>query len=98
MRLTRYLLALAGGFALTFAYPRWNIGLLAWLWIFPVLYALWSNRLFSLEKKKSRVRHGFKVGYTAGLAFFVPNLAWIRHSSRVIHGAVGNEWMGWGPN
>lgn len=97
MRLTRYLLALAGGFALTFAYPRWNIGLLAWLWIFPVLYALWSDRLFNLEKKKSRVRHGFKVGYAAGLAFFVPNLAWVRHSSRVIHGAVGNEWMGWGP-
>ncbi|MEZ0390224.1 MAG: apolipoprotein N-acyltransferase [Verrucomicrobium sp.] len=97
MRLTRYLLALAGGFALTFAYPHWNVGIVAWLWILPVLYALWSERLVQAEKKKSRARHGFKVGYVAGLAFFIPNLAWVRHSSRVIHGAIGNEWMGWGP-
>jgi apolipoprotein N-acyltransferase len=97
MRLTRYLLALAGGFALTFAYPRWNVGIMAWIWIFPVLYALWSERLFKLEPKKSRVRQGFKVGLVAGLAFFIPNLAWVRHSSRVIYGALGNEWMGWGP-
>lgn len=97
MRLSRYLLALIGGFALSFAYPRWNISLLAWLWIFPLLYALWSERLRSAEPKARPLRQGFKIGYVAGLAFFIPNLAWVRHSSRVIHGALGNEWMGWGP-
>lgn len=37
------------------------------------------------------------MGYVAGLAFFIPNLLWLRHSSRVIHGAMDNTWMGWGP-
>jgi apolipoprotein N-acyltransferase len=30
-------------------------------------------------------------------AFFLPNLWWVRHSSRVIGGAYDDSWVGWGP-
>ncbi len=125
MRLHHSLLALAAGFALTFAYPRWDVELLVWVWILPLMFALWADgglrskvqgRMLQ-PKKQSRFsflsyplslftypfsllphpfRDGFKLGYLAGMAFFVPNLAWVRHSSRVINGALGDEWMGWG--
>ena len=31
-----------------------------------------------------------------GWVAYVPSLSWVRHSSRVINGARGEEWMGWG--
>lgn len=37
----------------------------------------------------------FVPGFIAGLSFFIPNLSWVRHSSRVINGAVDDRWMGW---
>jgi len=42
-----------------------------------------------------RKRRALALGYLAGLCFFVPNLSWLRHSSRVISGAVDDTWMGW---
>ena len=125
MRLHRPLLALAAGFVLTFAYPKWEVEWLVWVWILPLMFALWSDEgpeskaqdLRGSPQKRSRFpfltyplsllaypfsllpktsRNGFKLGYFAGMAFFVPNLAWLRHSSRVIGGALGDEWMGWG--
>ena len=110
MRLHHSLLALASGFVLTFAYPRWNVELMVWVWMLPLLYALWADE--GIRDKRKGVRDGkgrgripflfslvpypVRLGYLAGMGFFVPNLAWVRHSSRVISGAVGDEWMGWG--
>ena len=46
----------------------------------PLLAVLWLGEV--------RKRRAFALGYLAGLCFFVPNLSWLRHSSRVISGAV----------
>ncbi|MFZ4763792.1 MAG: apolipoprotein N-acyltransferase [Roseimicrobium sp.] len=94
--LTRPFLAVLSGLVLTTAYPRWNVSAMVWLWIFPLLFALWSPRAEDAQKR-NRGRRGFVLGYLAGLAFFMTNLSWVRHSSRVIAGAQGAEWMGWGP-
>lgn len=92
----RILLALVSGFTLNFAYPRWNIGIIVWLWMFPLLYALWNGHESRIKSQRAKAWLGFKLGYVAGLAFFIPNLAWLRHSSRVINGAMDNTWMGLG--
>lgn len=90
-RLLPKLLPLLSGGLLVFAFPGWNSNLVVWLWLFPLLAWLWPAS--SAEKKVS----GFKSGYLAGLAFFLPNLWWVRHSSRVIGGAYDDSWVGWGP-
>lgn len=81
---------LSGG-VLVFAFPGWNSNLSVWVWIFPLLTVLWPWR--DVEDVKTRP---FWRGYLAGLAFFLPNLWWVRHSSRVIGGAVDDSWVGWG--
>ncbi|HYF34126.1 MAG TPA: apolipoprotein N-acyltransferase [Prosthecobacter sp.] len=86
-----WLLAILSGVALVFAYPPWNVELLVWLWFLPLLVVLWP--LPSLTPP----RRPFLLGFLAGLAFFIPNLFWIRHSSRVINGALDNRWVGLGP-
>ena len=94
-RLPRWMnwtLPLLSGGLLVFAFPGWNSQLAVWLWMFPLLAVLWPV-------KSSKVQvSGFKLGYLAGLAFFLPNLWWIRHSSRVMLGGARDEaWAGWGP-
>jgi apolipoprotein N-acyltransferase len=79
-------IAMASGFALSLAFPGWNMSAAVWLWLYPLLAALWLR-----EASKKKV---FFLGYLAGLTFFVSNLPWLRHSSRVINGAYGDEWMG----
>lgn len=91
------LFALVSGFALTFAFPPWKVGIIAWLWMIPLLYALWHPVGEKVRTQRAKAWFGFKLGYVAGLAFFIPNLAWIRHSSRVLGGATDNTWMGMGP-
>lgn len=82
------LLPLFSGGLLVFGFPNWNQEWIVWLWLLPLLVVLWDA--------KSQAS-GFKAGYLAGLAFFIPNLAWVRHSSRVQSGAVDNSWVGIGP-
>lgn len=89
--------ALVSGFALTFAFPPWNAGIVAWLWVLPLLYALWHPAGDRIKIPRAKAWFGFKLGYVAGLAFFIPNLSWVRHSSRVLSGAVDNTWAGVGP-
>lgn len=86
------LAAIASGLILTLAYPRWDFELAVWIWMLPLLAVLWGSNPASFG-----VRHPFLLGYLAGLAFFVPNLFWVRHSSRVIFGALDHRWIGWGP-
>ena len=110
MRLRPPLFALIAGFVLTFAYPRWNEGWVVWFWMLPLLYALWGwqqplpapglkGRVQKdpVPTRWQRLKRGFGLAYIAGLAFFIPNLHWVRHSSRVISGARDNTWIGWGP-
>ncbi|MDZ4289012.1 MAG: apolipoprotein N-acyltransferase [Prosthecobacter sp.] len=85
------LLAMLSGGLLVFAYPRWSFEAVIWLWMLPLLAVLWP--LPSVTPP----RHPFRLGWLAGMAFFVPNLFWIRHSSRVFGGAVDNAWVGIGP-
>lgn len=84
---------LLSGCLLVFAFPGWNSHLAVWLWAFPLLAVLWPWRNAAEVKVKP-----FWRGYLAGLAFFIPNLFWIRHSSRVAVGAaVDGQWVGLGP-
>lgn len=92
LRLFMLLAPLLSGIILVFAFPGWNSNLAVWLWPFPLLAVLWPWRDVEGVKVKP-----FWRGYLAGLAFFIPNLAWVRHSSRVIGGAYDNSWVGWGP-
>lgn len=87
----RYLFAIISGVILTFAYPHWNIEAAVWLWMLPLLAVLWPWREGMVPKRP------FRIGFAAGMAFFVPNLFWIRHSSRVFGGAMDNSWVGLGP-
>ncbi len=79
---------------LVFAFPHWNMELAVWLWLLPLLAALWLGDEAPAQTKWQRLKP-FRLGYLAGLCFFLPNLSWVRHSSRVINGAMGDEWMGW---
>src|SRR5207245_1289487 len=88
-------LAIASGAVLTTAYPPRNLSLVVWFWLIPLLIALWSTGKSRSSNIKSRLKSGFILGCVAGLAFFIPTLAWVRHSSRVINGAVDDRWMGW---
>lgn len=81
------LLPLLSGGLLVFGFPNWNQEWVVWLWLLPLLVVLWDARSEA---------SGFKAGYLAGLAFFIPNLAWVRHSSRVMNGAVDDAWLGFG--
>jgi len=92
LRLFMFLAPLISGGILVFAFPSWNSSLAVWLWAFPLLAVLWPWR--DVEGVKVRP---FWRGYLAGLAFFLPNLWWVRHSSRVIGGAYDDSWVGWGP-
>lgn len=85
--------AIASGLILSLAYPNWNLELAVWLWLLPLLGVLWPSTHSSIVTRHS----SFLPGYLAGLAFFIPNLWWLRHSSRVLGPAfaVDHSWAGW---
>lgn len=90
LRLCLLLAPLISGGILVFAFPGWNSNLAVWLWAFPLLAVLWPWQDVAGVKVRP-----FWRGYLAGLAFFLPNLFWIRHSSRVMGGARDDSWIGW---
>ncbi len=65
---------------------------MVWFWLFPLLFVLWPISPGAGKKPRA-----FLHGYLTGLAFFIPNLFWIRHSSRVYGGARTDDWIGLGP-
>lgn len=89
-RWCRLLMAAASGGILVLAFPPWNLEIATWVWSFPLLTVLWMG-------KRSTVLKTMSLGGIAGFAFFLPNLSWVRHSSRVIAGAVDHDWIGLGP-
>ncbi|MEM7146535.1 MAG: apolipoprotein N-acyltransferase, partial [Verrucomicrobiota bacterium] len=73
-----YLAALASGLLLSLCYPNFNVSWLAWVWMTPLLFALWFSRLNKWPGHPwKRARFGFFLGYIAGLAFFQVNLSWL---------------------
>ena len=92
--LKTFLLPALGGAMLTLAYPGRDWEPAVWLWLFPVLAVLWPCTRSGTPPTGKRA---FSLGLIAGLAFWIPNLVWLRHSSRVIAGARNATWIGWGP-
>lgn len=86
------ILPLVSGVALSLAYPGWNLEVMVWAWLLPLLFLLWPVTRLGTEGP----RKPFLWGYLAGVAFWIPNLIWLRHSSRVRAGARDDTWCGWG--
>ncbi len=70
--------AIVSGALLALCFPGWNVSGFVWLWMLPLLPAIWRG------KKK---RYGFLIGYLAGLAFWLLNLKWLWTVSGL--GAIG---------
>lgn len=99
--LLKLVAAVCSGLILSSAFPPWNQGTAVWLFLYPLMAALWlGNRtdesVTGWWKCSAVWRRPFVLGWIAGFAHFMSSLTWVRHSSRVLHGAYGNEWMGWG--
>jgi apolipoprotein N-acyltransferase len=90
--LFRYGVAFASGAALHLAFAPLHLELLAWVGLLPLLALLWP-----LREDQPALRHPFRFGYAAGLGFYLFDVSWVRHSSRVIGGALDHSWIGWGP-
>lgn len=93
---SRALTAILSGLILSLAFPNWNMEMAVWLWLLPLLGVLWSSPA-SEEASAAKKHRPFLLGYLAGLAFFIPNLWWLRNSSRVLEPAfaVDDSWAGW---
>ncbi|MCW1921263.1 apolipoprotein N-acyltransferase [Luteolibacter arcticus] len=73
----RPLAAVASGFGMAALFPPYGFSQLIWIAFLPLLFALWSLG----EGKRKRKAIG--LGFLTGLAFFLPNLAWLRTVSDV---------------
>jgi apolipoprotein N-acyltransferase len=71
----RPLAAVVSGFGMAALFPPFGLSQLIWIILLPLLFALWS-----LGEGK-RKRKAFGLGFLTGLAFFLPNLAWLRSVS-----------------
>ncbi|NWK55752.1 apolipoprotein N-acyltransferase [Verrucomicrobiaceae bacterium N1E253] len=63
-----WLAAVLSGGVLAMCFPGWDLPGLVWVWMLPLLPAIWSG-----QKK----RYGFAVAYLAGLTFWLINLKWL---------------------
>lgn len=68
----RLLAAIASGGGMALLFPPFDVGDLVWVVFIPLLVALWTLR----EKRRKRIAAA--LGFVAGLAFFLPNLEWLR--------------------
>jgi apolipoprotein N-acyltransferase len=76
----RLLASIASGLGMALLFPPFHAGWLVWVVFVPVLLALWT-----LDAKR-RKRAAAMIGFLTGLAFFLPNLSWLRTVS-------GAGWM-----
>lgn len=60
--------ALVSGACLSLCFPGFNLSGFVWVWMLPLLPALWQCR----NKKQ-----GFSIGYLSGLVFWLINLKWL---------------------
>lgn len=63
-----WLAAPLSGVLLALCYPGWNLSGLVWVWMLPLLPAVW---------KRGNKRGGFAIAYLAGLVFWLLNLKWL---------------------
>lgn len=89
--LHRYGVAFLSGALLHLAFAPFNYEVIAWVWLLPLLSLLWP-----LKEDTPPIKRSFRLGYTAGLGFFLFDVSWARHSSRVFGGAMDHSWIGWG--
>ncbi len=75
------LAAAASGALLSLCFPGFGLGGLVWVWMAPLLLALWFPRPGVGGRR--RALRGFGLGYLAGLAFFVINLSWLYHNHEI---------------
>lgn len=68
----RLLAALASGGGMALLFPPFRAGDLVWVVFIPLFFALWT-----LEARR-RKRVAALLGFLTGLAFFLPNLSWLR--------------------
>ncbi|MEK7950481.1 apolipoprotein N-acyltransferase [Luteolibacter soli] len=73
----RPLAAVASGFGIAALFPPYGLSQIIWIVLLPILFALWSLG------ERRRKRNAFGLGLLTGLAFFLPNLAWLRSVSDV---------------
>jgi apolipoprotein N-acyltransferase len=90
----KVLAALLSGTLLGAAFPPWSLSFTVWIWPLPLLWALWCGQR-SPKARRVWLKPAF-LGLLSGLMCGMVSLTWVRHSSRVLHGAYGDEWMGWG--
>ena len=90
MRYLPLLLALLSGTMLASMAAPWEWETAVWLWPLPLYAALWLWPVV-------RWQRALWLGLLAGLGWSLPAFQWVRHSSRVLFGAVDAQWLGWGP-
>ncbi len=62
-----FFLALASGFLVFLSFPKFGTGILAWVSLVPLLYAL----------KGKRVKDGLAIGFIAGLVSYIGIIYWV---------------------
>ncbi len=76
------LLALLSGAILALCYAPYNLAMMVWLGLVPLMVALWQGgRMRAGRMRRGKRRrlgiYGFGLGYLAGVAFWFINLKWI---------------------
>ena len=62
-----FFLALASGFLIFLSFPKFGTGILAWVSLVPLLYAL----------KGKRIKDGLAIGFIAGLVSYIGIIYWV---------------------
>ena len=69
VHLRPWFLSVASGLLLVAAFPKWNLGFLAWVALVPLLLVL---------ERATSVRAAFGLGYLCGAVFFAGTIYWVR--------------------
>ncbi|MDO8785117.1 MAG: hypothetical protein Q7J12_02770, partial [Syntrophales bacterium] len=64
---TAFILALISGVLLFLSFPKFGTGILAWVSLVPLLYAL----------EGKRIKDGLAVGFIAGLVWYIGIIYWV---------------------
>ncbi len=70
-RIWPWLTALLSGVLLALCYAPFNLPVMVWLGLLPLLMSIWGGG------GNRRKRYGFGIGYLSGLSFWLLNLKWL---------------------